>query len=173
MTNESRPGRILPVLSQDAPIDRRAFLRGTLEASALAVLVAACGGGGEGSTGPAPEPPPGTPPNLDVTVNLASQPALATVNGVAQIGSGARGFFLVRTGTDSFRALSFVCPHERANNQWSVRGSGASQRFVCNNHGAEFDLSGAPQNTVTRNGMRRFTTEFNAAANTVRVTGFV
>lgn len=173
MSEGLRPGRLLPLIDDGYPVDRRAFIADLLKAGALATVVAACGGGGGEPTNPLPEPVPGTPPNLDVTVALASQPVLANVNGVARIGSGRNGFFLVRTATDSFRALSFVCPHQGTTNQWSVTGSGASQRLVCGNHGSEFDLAGAPQNAVTRNGMRRFQADFNAAAGTVRVTGFI
>lgn len=160
------------MLDGDAPIDRRGFLGDALKACVAMSVLAACGGGGDGGGVTEPPPNPGQP-NLDVNVTLSQFPVLASVNGVARIGSGRTGFFLIRTAQDQFRALSFVCPHQATNNQWTIAGTGTAQQFRCGNHGAEFNLEGTPQNNVTRNGMRRFTTEFNATTGIVRVTGNV
>lgn len=173
MSAAERRGRLLPLMDDGYPVDRRAFLGDLLKASALATVVAACGGGGGEPTNPLPEPAPGDPPNLDVTVNLANVPALATVGGVALQGSGRRTFALIRTATDQIRAFSMICPHQGSIVGAVRDGSGAFTRFECPNHGATFNTTGANTGGQRTGGLRPFTTSFNQAANTVRVTGFV
>lgn len=173
MSETVRRGRLLPLVDDGFPVDRRAFLADLLRAGALATVVAACGGGGGEPTNPLPEPAPGEPPNLDVTVNLSTVPALATVGGVALQGTGRRTFALVRTATDQFRAFSMICPHQGSIVGVVRDGGGGFTRFECPNHGATFNTTGANTGGQRTGGLRPFTAAFNAAAGTVRVTGFV
>jgi cytochrome b6-f complex iron-sulfur subunit len=173
MTTGPRPARLLPLLDDGFAVDRRAFLADLVRVGALATVVAACGGGGGEPTNPLPEPAPGEPPNLDVTVSLASVPALASVGGVALQGTGRRTFALIRTAQDQFRAFSMVCPHQGSIVGAIRDGGGGFTRFECPNHGATFNTTGANTGGQRTGGLRPFTAAFNAAAGTVRVTGFI
>lgn len=111
---------------------RRAFLqRGAL--GAIGALVAsACGDRDIGGTYPT-DPFPTTP----LTIRIADFPALATVGGSARVdGDTAKPVAVVRTGADTYTAISLVCPHQGAT--VDVMSSG----FKCPSHLAEFAADG-------------------------------
>jgi Rieske Fe-S protein len=107
-------------------IGRRTFLVQSGILAALAAL-AACAG--------ANTP---TAPSIGVggTINVGSYTSLANVGGIAMIAINGAGVAVVRTGADSFIALSRTCPHQGGTiNQF---GNG----FQCPVHGATFNSSG-------------------------------
>lgn len=158
----ARRARLLPVLDGSVVVDRRTFLGDAAQAAAAALLLAACGGGGDGPTG-------GTPASreVDVTLALASTPALASVGGIARTGTGLTSVAVVRTGTSTFRAFSLICPH--AGTIVNVQGDG----FVCPNHNSAFAATGAVTRGPATTGLQELAVSFDAGANTVRVTGRV
>lgn len=155
--------RPLPVLHDDAPVDRRTFLGDAIQAAAYLTLLAGCGGGG--GDGPTAGAPPSR--DVDLTIALATTPALATVGGIARAGSGIGAVAVVRTASQAFRAFSLICPH--AGTIVNVEGRG----FVCPNHNSAFDASGAVTRGPATTGLQELTATFDAQANSVRVTGRV
>ncbi|MCA6461909.1 MAG: Rieske 2Fe-2S domain-containing protein [Chitinophagaceae bacterium] len=115
---------------------RREFL-GTLTApvavACTACLAAACSKSSGGGTNNAPAPPS----NVNFTINLNTQ--LMTVgSSVAQ-----NGVIVARLAAanqpSSFVAVQESCTHQGTN----INFSAANNQFICPNHGAIFNTSGA------------------------------
>lgn len=135
----------------DAPVavddgmDRRTFIARSVLAAAAAAL-AACGGAGDATA----------PSSVSGTVDVASQPALATTGGVALVTVSGAQLAVVRTGETSFVALSRVCPHEGGRID---QGSGG---FVCSRHGARFTTTGTWTGGQRTSNMRAYPTSYDA-----------
>jgi len=147
-------------------VSRRAFVSAASLAAAVAILEA-CGtssptspaGGGTSS----PTSPAGASGG-SITVSLASYSALSAVGGVARVDGGSgTPTALVRTGASTFVALSMVCPH--AGSTIGFSGSG----WTCPNHGAQFATTGAWAGGQATSSLTSFTTVYDGAAGTVKI----
>jgi nitrite reductase/ring-hydroxylating ferredoxin subunit len=135
-------------------VSRRAFVSAASLAAAVAILEA-CGASGATSPGGSGGP---------ITVSLASYSALSAVGGVARVDGGSGSpTALVRTGASSFVALSMVCPH--AGTTVNYTGSG----WTCPNHGAQFATTGAWSGGQGASSLTSFTTVYDGAAGTVKI----
>jgi Rieske Fe-S protein len=125
-------------------ISRRQFmLQGTL--ATAAIVLAGCGGGG-----------PTAPGNVNMTIAISDYPALANVGGVAYVDSGGNPLAVVRTGSDSFDAVSRICPH--AGGTVNSNGNG----FTCPVHGARFTDSGTWEGGQPTSNLTSYTTQYDA-----------
>ena len=144
----------MPLIADDGPeLLRRDFLSQATLAAVSAVL-AACSGDGSGATGPTadpnPEPGPGTS-GSSLTIAVASFPALASVGGIAAVGSlSVRPIAVIRTGQSSYTALSRICTH--AGCDINVSGSG----FSCPCHGSVFNSQGKAIQGPAQAALQRF-----------------
>ena len=116
-------------------VDRRGFLT-RAGAAVVAAMLTACGDGqiggvaGPGALGGA----------VDLVIDPAQFPALASVGGIARVdapGSGSAPVAVVRSGPSSWMAFSMSCPHQGTTVNIATGG------FTCPNHGARFDAAGA------------------------------
>lgn len=123
-------------------LDRRGFL---LAAAALALTGCAAEAG-----------PTGPSASAAGVIELASHAELATVNGVALVTVGGAPLAIVRTGTDSFVALSRVCPHQGTTVNRSTGG------FTCPRHGARFGPTGAWLGGERTSSLRTYATQYDA-----------
>lgn len=133
---------------------RRDFLTaGTL--TAVGAVLAACGGGDGAPTAPA---------NVNLTVRVVDFPSLSAVGGIARVTTTGVPVAVVRSGADSFRAFSMVCPHQGST--ISISGTG----FRCPNHGATFNANGAWTGGERTSGLSEFTVTSNTNAGTITIT---
>ena len=88
-------------------LNRRAFLAKGAAAAAAAALAAGCGNGVFGP--PLPTHGAGGVPPGTITITVAQYPGLSTTNQLVQIDLDQAA---VRTGVDTFRALSTICTHQ-------------------------------------------------------------
>jgi Rieske Fe-S protein len=140
-------------------LTRRAFLADTTMAAVAAVLTSACGNGIFGASGGG-----GGPVNLTVTV--ASFPALATVGGIARVdGNSSNPVAAIQSPAGTYRAFSMVCPHQGTT--IDIRGSG----FRCPNHGATFSGTGTWTGGQNTSNLTELTVAYDAAAGTLQITG--
>jgi Rieske Fe-S protein len=139
-------------------VDRREFLSKSALLVAGSLLAASCGDGEIGGmTGPF-----GTD---GLVVRIADFPALGTVGGTARVdGGGSRPVAVTRTGTDTFVALSMICPHA-GYRPIQIAPPG----FKCPNHGAEFAPDGNWVGGQTTRDLRRFTVLFDAVEGTLTI----
>jgi Rieske Fe-S protein len=107
---------------------------------------------------------PGLNNGQDVVVTLADYPVLARAGGIARISGVAPPLALVNEGNEVYSAFSLVCPHQGATVQ--VGGSG----FTCPSHGARFNANGQWTGGQTTSNLRKYSTTFDSAAGTVRIT---
>jgi nitrite reductase/ring-hydroxylating ferredoxin subunit len=136
----------------DCPLmGRRTFIARSVLAAAAAAL-AACSASD-----------PVSPFSGTFTMQIADYPALASVGGVALVSANGASLAVVRTSTDSFVALSRVCPHEGG--RIDPSGSG----FVCQKHGARFSSTGAWTGGQSTSSMRSYTTTYNSSTGTLTI----
>lgn len=118
----------------EACVSRRDFL-GRVALVAGAMIAAGCGVASD-FTGIDTSPLPGGP----ITVKLSDYAGLATVGQPVEIRTPSGSFSdvaAVRTGTSSFVALYMACTHQGT--KVNIQG----QIFICPNHGARFNSTGA------------------------------
>jgi cytochrome b6-f complex iron-sulfur subunit len=143
--------RELKTIAEPGDVARREFLsQATL--AAAAALLASCTQGGDSFAPKSanPDPGPGTSGG-SLTVTVASFPALATVGGIAAVGTiSFTPIAVVRTGASSYVALSRICTH--AGCDISVVSGG----FSCPCHGSQFDSTGAATQGPAVNALERF-----------------
>lgn len=102
---------------------------------AATLLVPACIAGISNSCSSDSEGAPGTAPtNVDFTLDISTG-ALATNGGFLVHG----GVIVARTNTGEFLAVSAACTHQGTNVNYSASGN----KFICPNHGAQFNSTGA------------------------------
>jgi nitrite reductase/ring-hydroxylating ferredoxin subunit len=141
-------------MSECLACTRREFLAaGTV--AAVGVFLAACGGDGESATGPS---------KVNLTVTLASFPALGAVGGIARVTTSGTPIAVVRATASSYRAFSMACPHQGTT--ISISGTG----FRCPNHGATFNGNGAWTGGERTSGLFEFTVASNTTAGTITIT---
>ena len=142
----------------------------------IASLVEGCGGGGGDSNPTTPGGGGGGVPQLAtitgtaangvVSVNVDAASPLASVGGAALVraSAGPGSFLVVRTGQDTFNAMTAICTHEAC----EVTGF-QSSRFVCPCHGSQYSTSGAVQAGPATQSLRQFTTQFTNSVLTITV----
>ena len=136
-----------------ARVDRRTFLVQGAISSALLAL-AACSLDATG---------PDFGPKISNPIVVAEHPELSSPGGVLLVNLNGNPVAVVRTGDDSFLALSRVCPHQGAT--IGVFASG----FQCPRHGARFDATGRWTGGERTGNMRSYATSFDAVAGTLTV----
>lgn len=136
-----------------APIDRRAML------SQSALMVAAAALAACGNTLDIPS----APTSVSFSMQVANFPALASVGGVTAVNANGSPIAVVRTGPESFLALSRICPH-----QGSTIGV-FSDGFQCPRHGATFDTQGQWIGGQRTSNMRGYATTYTAATDTLQI----
>jgi len=138
-------GACAPILAVDSPIARRTFLVQSALLTAAAAL-AACGADTTAPTLPA-----------NSTVRVSDFSSLSTVGGIAMVTVSGAQLAVVRTDTNSFVALSRVCPHKGS----IVNQSGTG--FLCPNHGARFSSTGTWQGGERTGNLHSYVTSYDAA----------
>ena len=123
-------------------------LPATLDATAGRVVVS--GGGG----------------NVDLTIRLASFPALAAMGGLARVdGNSAVPIGVARLGAATYAAYGLACPHE----QTTIDPTG--NRWRCPNHGALFAADGSLLVGPARTGLTALSVVLDLTAGTLRIRG--
>ena len=153
---------------------RREFCVHAVTFVTVASLIEGCGGGGDsnpttpGGGGGAPQLTTlsGTVANGVVSVNVDAASPLASVGGAALVraSAGPGSFLVVRTGQDTFNAMTAVCTHEAC----EVTGF-QSSRFVCPCHGSQYSTSGTVQAGPATQALRMFPTQFTNSVLTITV----
>ncbi|HEX4936237.1 MAG TPA: Rieske (2Fe-2S) protein [Gemmatimonadaceae bacterium] len=141
--------------AEAARLDRRGFLTQSMLAAATLAL-AACGGDAITGSSAAPN-------TVGASIKLADYSALSAVGGVALVTLKGAPLAIVRTGSDTFLALSRVCPHEGA-----VIGT-SSSGFTCPRHGATFNRTGTWTGGQRTSSLRSYPATYDATAGTVTV----
>ena len=141
----SRNENTLPPTDASLPcLSRRQFvIHGSL--ATVAILLAGCAGGG-----------PTSPGSVNMTLTVSDYPALANVGGVAYVTSANNPLAVVRTGSDTFDAVSRICPH--AGGTVNSNGNG----FTCPVHGAQFTDSGTWAGGQPTSSLTSYTTQYDA-----------
>lgn len=144
---------------------RREFL-GTLTApvavACTACMAAACSKSSDGGGGNIPPPPP-PPSNVNFTINLSTQ-LVAVGSSLSQ-----SGVIVARLAAanqpSSFVAVQESCTHQGTN----INFSAANNQFICPNHGAIFNTSGANVGGQSTAPLKVYTVAVNGT--TLTVTG--
>lgn len=139
--------------AEAARLDRRGFLTQSMLAAA-ALALAACGGDAITSNAPT---------TVGSSIKIADYSTLSSVGGVALVTLNGAPLAIVRTGTDTFIALSRVCPHEGA------LVTSTSTGFTCSRHGAKFGTTGTWQSGQRTSSLRSYTTTYDAATGTLTI----
>lgn len=140
--------------AEAARLDRRGFLTHSMLAAA-ALALAACGGDSITSSS--------SPTSVGSSIKVADYSALSAVGGIALVTLSGASLAIVRTGTDTYIALSRSCPHEGA----IVTAS--SSGFTCPRHGARFSTTGAWQSGQRTSSMRSYTTTYDVTTGTLTI----
>ena len=141
---------------------RREFCAHAVSLVTVASLVEGCGGGsnsptnpGGGSNVPALPTINATASGGSIRVENVSASALANVGSAALVQTGSGNFLVVRTGQESFNALTAICTHE----QCVVTGF-SSGTFTCPCHGSQYSSSGAVTRGPATRSLQQFGTTF-------------
>ena len=135
-----------------ACVTRRQFvIHGAI--ASVAILLAGCAGSGG----------PTAPGNVNLTVNIADYPALASVGGVAYVDASGNPLAIVRVDANTFDVVSRVCPH-----QGGTVGSNGNG-FTCPNHGARFSDSGTWVGGQPTSNLTSYTSTFDAGTGTLTI----
>ena len=144
------------VLLDDAePVlaSRRHFLTQSMLVAATLAL-ASCGFGPDIITSPS---------SIGASVNVNDYAALSTVGGIALVKVNGTPLALVRTGTDSFLALSRICPHQGATVSQTSTG------FKCPRHGAKFSTTGTWVGGEQTNSLHSYATTYDASTGSLAI----
>lgn len=147
-------GGLAFLAAEAARLDRRGFLTQSMLAAA-ALALAACGT--DGITGS------NSPTTVGASIKPSDYSSLSTVGGVALVTLNGVPLAIVRTGTDTFIALSRSCPHEGA------LISSTSSGFSCPRHGATFSKTGTWTGGQRTSSLRSYTATYDATAGTITV----
>jgi cytochrome b6-f complex iron-sulfur subunit len=99
-----------------------------------------------------------TPSNVDFTLDL-SLSANAPLN--SDGGSvTSQGIIIVRVSAGNFVALSRACTHQGT----PVDFQGASNNFICSNHGSTFSLNGTVTKGPASSPLRKFNTSLTGTS---------
>lgn len=144
-------------------MERKQFLRSLGAGAAFALVFPCVHGCSKDSSG---DPDPKDPPTgVDFTIDLDAPSSSNLMNN--------GGFILVKS-KDSLRytdivvarnlegnliAASQICSHQQTDNVRFINDDGGSYR--CSTHGARFNQSGQPLNSITSNPLKVFNTSLN------------
>lgn len=138
-------------------MERKAFLK-TLGAGAAFAIAFPCLHGCSSDSGnddvdPADQKP--VPTGVDFTIDLnSSEASNLSANG----GFILKNFVvIVRNLEGNFVAASQVCSHQQTEEVRFISDNGGI--FGCSTHGARFDQTGKPLNSITSNSLKIFNTE--------------
>ncbi|WP_394750454.1 QcrA and Rieske domain-containing protein [Spongiimicrobium salis] len=137
-------------------MERKQFLR-TLGAGAAFALVFPCAQGcsTDGGDDVAPEDMKPIPTGVDFTIDLNSADGAGLQNNGDFI---LRNFVvIVKNLEGNYVAASQVCSHQQTEEVRFLDDNGGI--FRCSTHGARFDQSGQPLNSITSNPLKIFNTE--------------
>ncbi|MBC8109808.1 MAG: Rieske (2Fe-2S) protein [Verrucomicrobia bacterium] len=158
-------------------MDRKEFLK-SLGLSSAALMAVYCLGTVT-SCSPAEEnPTPGTPPpntgtptgggtttggKIDFSLDLsaAANAPLQTKGGFLYVDS----IIVARSNSGDFVALSKSCTHAGT----TIKFVPGSNNFNCENHGSNFNLDGSVINGPAGTSLKKYSTTFTVATNTLRV----
>jgi cytochrome b6-f complex iron-sulfur subunit len=149
---------------------RREFCAHAISLVTVASLIEGCGskgnpaGPGGGGNAPALATINGSAAGSTVTVGNVSGTALANVGSAALVQAGTNNILVIRSGQDSFNAVSAVCTHE----QCTVSGF-ESGVFVCPCHGSRYNTSGAVVQGPATRSLASFNTQFTNNVLTITV----
>lgn len=145
---------------------RRDFIAQATLTAVGALLGSACGDGeiaGVSNNGSVEEPP--TTIGTAFTIRIADFSALGQVGGIARVdGNTSNPIAVSRLGTNSFAALSMICPHA-GYKPISIRTGG----FRCPNHGALFDGTGNWTGGQRTRDLQSYPVVYNAGAGTLTI----
>jgi cytochrome b6-f complex iron-sulfur subunit len=129
-------------------------------AAFLLPCLSSCGSGGD--------PAPATTP-VDETLNLADTATYADLLSIGwqHITIDNTLIIVAQTGQNAYAAVSATCTHE----QERVIYRADNNRFFCPRHSSAFTTTGAVVNGPATQPLRQYTTTFNAANKTLRITG--
>jgi cytochrome b6-f complex iron-sulfur subunit len=144
---------------------RREFCAHAISFVTVASLIEGCGsksptGPGGGTNVPALPTAAGS----TITVSNVSGSSLANVGSAALVQAGGTSVLVLRSGQDSFTALTAVCTHEAC----IVTGF-QSGVFVCPCHGSQYSTSGQVQQGPATRALRSFATQFTNNVLTITV----
>lgn len=138
---------------QPSCVTRRQFvIQGAL--ASVAIVLAGCAMNNGGPTAPG---------NVNLTVNIADHPALASVGGVAYVDASGNPLAIVRVDANTFDVVSRICPHQGGT--VSSNGNG----FTCPNHGARFSDSGAWVGGQPTSSLTSYSSTFDAGTGTLTI----
>jgi cytochrome b6-f complex iron-sulfur subunit len=141
-------------------MNRAEFLK-SLGLSGAALMAVYCTGGLTACS--SEEPAPASTGGIDFSLALGENANSALANNGGYIYKD--NIIVARTNSGDFVALSKVCPHQGA----TVEFQAANNRFYCPSHGSAFSTSGTVTTGPATSGLQQYKTEYNSAANTVRV----
>lgn len=145
-------------------ISRQEFLS-LVGTGAGAALLTAC----LSSCGKATDPDPGPQNSVDETLNLADTATYADLlqGGWQYLELDSTPLIVARTTQGAYLAVSSICTHQNS----PVVYSKTNNNFVCTNHGSIFTSTGANVSGDAKTPLKRYTTTFDSAKNTLRIFG--
>lgn len=145
-------------------VTRRSFCSSACRAGAAAVLLGLAGCASPTDPTRGLDSLSATVSGQTVSVAIGANSALADVGSVAEINTSLGPFLLVRSGTDSFTALSAICTHQGC----TVTGFSGGE-FVCPCHGSRFTTTGEVAQGPAPTPLPSYATQFDGAVLTFTV----
>ena len=145
-------------------MERKQFLRRLSAGAAFAIVfpcVHGCSKDGNGDVAPEDKRP--IPTGIDFTIDLDAQEGEALQNNGGFI---LKEFVVVAKNLEGqYVAASQICSHQQTEEVRFISNDGGI--YYCSTHGARFDQTGKPLNSITSNPLKIFNTEL--AGNMLRV----
>jgi len=137
-------------------MERKEFLRSLGAGAAFAIVfpcVQGCSKDGNGDVSPEDMRP--IPTGIDFTIDLSSNEG----NGLQNNGDYILKDYVVvvKNLEGNFVAASQICSHQQTEEVRFVENDGGI--YYCSTHGARFDQTGKPLNSITSNPLKIFQTE--------------
>ncbi|MFD1468555.1 ubiquinol-cytochrome c reductase iron-sulfur subunit [Hymenobacter caeli] len=134
-------------------MNRKDFLQ-LFGLGAASLLASACLGGCNAATGSDSAAVPAAPANVNLTVDLTATTSTPLNDAaVGYIYADSRAIIVAKTTAGTYLAFQAPCPHQGT----SVYFSPSQSRFICPNHNAIFNLSGAVVSGPVSSGLRQYT----------------
>lgn len=144
----------------ETTMDRQEFFR-LVGVSVGAIVLQQCLSGCGGSNDPQPNE---TPTNFSVNINNTNFSALRNVGGFVR----SNGIIIAHTQQGAFIAVSQACTHEGT----AVNYVGASNTFLCPNHGSVFTSEGEVKTGPATKPLTRYRTNFDASTGDISVSPY-
>jgi cytochrome b6-f complex iron-sulfur subunit len=139
-------------------MNRKEFLKG-IGFSGAAIFATYCMGGLTAcSSSTTATPTPTSTSKVDFTLDLDNAANAALTNNGGFVINAANKVVVARTLSGSFAAVTIVCSHELNPN---VSYNRSADNFMCNIHGATFDLQGRGTNANGAKGIKAYQTSLN------------